>query len=370
MAPEQASGSTDVDHRADIYALGVMIYEMLSGVVPHKGETTIRTLSMQMLEEPRTLRDANPRVKISNELDEAVMRALAKKKDERYWSMVDFLGALESATSDAELDLSVVAERERASKEGSAVSAEGRSPQDESAERRATTARAKRSGPSHERGSSSDPAFVGAQRTMPLVVDDDDEFERPRRGKGGLIFVVLLLLGGVAAGGYFALEHLNKEQENKEVAAVMDAASKPSTFDARVAVAAFDAGLQPADAAVKVAQVSDAAPQPVDKSGDSKPRKKDPPARRRKIEVMVKTIPAGGQLFLGTSYAGVDGTNIRRPKGTTLSVRCHKNGYVDGQVNIRFDGEQDFFTCHMRALNESDCVEGVKNPFNPKCKDS
>jgi len=52
MAPEQAAGRGDTDGRVDIYALGVILYEMITGRVPHKGDSTVRTLAMQMLDPP------------------------------------------------------------------------------------------------------------------------------------------------------------------------------------------------------------------------------------------------------------------------------------------------------------------------------
>ena len=61
MAPEQASGDAHVDHRADIYALGVMAYEMLAGRAPFLGRSTQATLAAHVLEMPEPGRPPPPR---------------------------------------------------------------------------------------------------------------------------------------------------------------------------------------------------------------------------------------------------------------------------------------------------------------------
>ncbi len=95
MAPEQAAGRGDTDGRVDIYALGVIVYEMLTGRVPHKGDSMVRTLAMQMLDPivPPSL--ARPDLPISPEVEAVVMMALAKKRDQRYQTMGELLAALD-----------------------------------------------------------------------------------------------------------------------------------------------------------------------------------------------------------------------------------------------------------------------------------
>jgi Tol biopolymer transport system component/tRNA A-37 threonylcarbamoyl transferase component Bud32 len=93
MSPEQASASPNVDHRADIYAVGAMAYEMLTGQPPFAGRTPQETLAAHVTEQPQPVtarRAAVPRV-----LAEAVMRALAKKPADRWQGADDLLAALE-----------------------------------------------------------------------------------------------------------------------------------------------------------------------------------------------------------------------------------------------------------------------------------
>ncbi len=95
MAPEQAAGRSDTDGRVDIYALGTILYEMLCGRVPHKSDSMVRTIAMQMLDEIPLLSGAHPEIEIAPELEDVVMRALAKKREDRYQTMAELLSALE-----------------------------------------------------------------------------------------------------------------------------------------------------------------------------------------------------------------------------------------------------------------------------------
>jgi serine/threonine protein kinase len=80
MSPEQALGR-EVDGRSDLYSLGVVLYEMLAGRVPYKGDSAIATLSMHATLPVPSVRDMNPDVTI--EIDEVVQKALAKQPEDR-----------------------------------------------------------------------------------------------------------------------------------------------------------------------------------------------------------------------------------------------------------------------------------------------
>lgn len=94
MAPEQLAGDPDVSARADIYALGVVGYEMLAGAPPFAGNTPQELLVAQLTKMPRPLCDVRPEVPGS--LSDAIERALAKFPEERFATATAFSDSLES----------------------------------------------------------------------------------------------------------------------------------------------------------------------------------------------------------------------------------------------------------------------------------
>jgi serine/threonine-protein kinase len=91
MSPEQAAG-TSVDHRGDIYSVGVILYELVSGRVPFDADNFMGVLTQHMYKAPPALREATPVPELLPPgLEAIVMKCLAKRPEQRYQSMQEFV---------------------------------------------------------------------------------------------------------------------------------------------------------------------------------------------------------------------------------------------------------------------------------------
>ena len=96
LSPEQALGEA-VDARADMYAAGVILFEMLAGQRPFESADKVKIISMHLAHAPPRIREANPDVEVPIPVEQAVLQALEKSRDNRFSSAVAFLQALEDA---------------------------------------------------------------------------------------------------------------------------------------------------------------------------------------------------------------------------------------------------------------------------------
>ncbi len=94
MSPEQAKGEK-VDHRVDVYALGIILYELLTGKVPFTADTFMGILTKHMFEPPAAPSTVAPHANIPEDVEAIILKALQKDREYRFQDMADMGAAIE-----------------------------------------------------------------------------------------------------------------------------------------------------------------------------------------------------------------------------------------------------------------------------------
>jgi tetratricopeptide (TPR) repeat protein len=100
MSPEQVHGDKTLDGRSDIYALGVIVFEMLAGRQPYVDETPVKVMMKHVMDPVPTVRSVNPN--LSTAYDDVIARTMAKNPDERFATAREVAKAMAAAAAQIE----------------------------------------------------------------------------------------------------------------------------------------------------------------------------------------------------------------------------------------------------------------------------
>src|SRR6185369_5198296 len=102
-SPEQGRGDR-ADHRADIYSVGCILYNLISGEVPFESNTLMGVITKHLLDPPVPPSQRRPDLGITPVIDAIVLRAMEKDPAARFQTMKELFAALEGTSTDTPMD--------------------------------------------------------------------------------------------------------------------------------------------------------------------------------------------------------------------------------------------------------------------------
>jgi len=294
MSPEQCRGTKTVDHRSDIYSLGIIFFEMLCGQPPFVSEGFGELVNMHLnvaAPAPST-QNAN----VSPALDAIVLKMLSKSPDERFADMGELMTALKASGG----SMFVVR-----SAQPSSPDVGGKTGKIVNAGNTGSSSKAGAGSPSNPKLRDTTFSTGVGERV------DGTQAGGPRKGKAALVFVVAA--AAAVGGGVFIFRDGEKAGVQHEIASAPVA---PATTTAPK--------VEPAPAPI----VAPAAPAK--------------PAVPRTIIVRLESDPAGASVLDDVSggVLGVTPLVLNRPRGGALKVRLEKDGYTPNARAISLNDDQ------------------------------
>jgi serine/threonine-protein kinase len=278
MSPEQARGETDIDRRVDVYALGVMLFEMLSGAPPFDGRNYFELLWKHGNEPPPSLRERYPQIACPAQLDDAVQRALAKDRDARFQTMGELADALRAAVPELSLP-------------GASIPPELRT--------------SRSSGETRTPSPTPSPASNPAPRSTPATIAASEPPAPPARS-GALLWVGAAGLFAVVLGG--GLYAVMANGPTTTTVSPTTTTQPPTTI----------AGIIPPPTVPPAT-----APPP---SSEDVPEPTSQPAT---VTVSLGSDPPGADVFAGDARLCTTPCLFDLPSGTEASLTFRREGYLD-----------------------------------------
>ncbi len=297
MSPEQCRGTKTVDHRSDIYSLGIIFFEMLCGQPPFVSEGFGELVNMHLNVAPQAPSSQNPDV--SPTIDAIVLKMLSKNPDERFADMGELQAALKSSG-------------------GSMFVVRGTQPSSPDMKNTARTApkHGPATGPTTAPGAAGSPSNNPKLRDTTFSTGVGEQVEGAaaggsRKGKAAMVFVVAA--AAAVGAGVFIFRDGEKIGGQHEVVT------------------------QPAAPGPKPVATSPT-PDPTPPLPVTPPR----PAVAKTVIVKVQSDPAGANVLDDASggMLGVTPLVLNRPRGGALRLRLEKEGYLPNPHAISLDDDQ------------------------------
>jgi eukaryotic-like serine/threonine-protein kinase len=317
MSPEQCRGTKTVDHRSDIYSLGIIFFEMLCGQPPFVSEGFGELVNMHLNVAPPAPSSQNP--DISPTIDAIVLKMLAKNPEERFADMGELQAALKSSG-------------------GSMFAVRGTQPSSPEMKNTAKTAPKAGSTTGPNTGPNTGPKTgpttgpLGASTSNPKLRDttfstgvgervdgDPAEWKTGKTGsKGKAAMVFVLAAAAAVGGGVFLFRDGEKAGVQHEIVA------------------------QPAAPADKPATTASATAAPTPDPTPQLPIAPPHPAIAKTVTVNVQSDPAGANVLDDASggMLGVTPLVLNRPRGGALKLRLEKQGYLPNPRAVSLDDDQ------------------------------
>ncbi len=403
MAPEQALGQA-VDHRADIYAMGVILYEVFTGSIPFQGESFMGILTQHITAEPKpvTQMAAEHGKTVPPGIEAVIVRAMKKEPDERYQTMDELVNALVAvyrgvagsgmssymeAHAPASAMMKTIAAPSASMPVANLPSATpvptphpgyaNSPPQASYPPQRAPTPT-----PMPIGASQSQPHYPGNPASSGHYSSSSSLFEQPKKSKVPLIIllVTLLAIGGGGITLFLMKSGGEKDKDAGPVIAANDAGR--GTADAtRIIAKTTDAGItkttdaSPIDAGSHTVIKRDAASQAVSVRITSRPRAKVTRGRKTLGQTPLEiTIRPNETVILKLAKKGYHSETLRvNDRKKTWSARLKKHirdsGGGDGDGDSPPDpcvARPGSVACKCQRPKSRDCI-CAKNPRNPVC---
>ncbi len=304
MSPEQIRGEK-VDGRADIYALGVILYEMLVGKVPFDRPNSVNILMAHVHEPPPPMREANPGADVPPALEQLVMKAMAKQPEDRFRGMDEMLEALKRLATEAGFSITHSAEVGTTG-ELSAVTGPTA----------AVTLGTPITGP-----------FVASPSASPPALDGGP------KSRAGLVAALVGL--GLAVAGATAVALLGGGEPEPPTAA-------PGTTPP---------------------------PAPSEPSGVAEPPEPPPPAVSTLVALRTTPPGAHvrvGEREYGPTPADVEWTGEEAARGRRVTFLFHMDGYRDYSVTRVITGDRLEVQAELEAIERAPRVPRVRRPQAPR----